>query len=65
MATCPDCGKQFPDDGLHLCAAGNRHTGTAPATKLEIRGPDPNDDADATGGLTFTRKESPIIPPPS
>ena len=37
MTTCPDCGKAFADNGLHLCAAGNWYTGDAPAMELEIR----------------------------
>jgi hypothetical protein len=62
--TCPDCGKQFADDVLHPCRAGNIWLGNAPAETLEVRAPVPNDTADATGGLTFTQGLHLPPPPP-
>jgi hypothetical protein len=60
--TCPNCGKEFADDG-YLCIIVNRYTGNVPAIKLEIRGPVQDDAADATSGLTFTRIKGITIDP--
>ena len=37
---CPNCGKTFADNMLHLCLAGTHRNMGSPATKLEIRGLD-------------------------
>ena len=52
MTTCSNCGKEFADNVLHLCLAGNIWPKNAvPAVRLEVRGQIPNDTASATGGL--------------
>ena len=33
--TCPDCGKEFADNGLHLCSTGLAWLGDADAIKFQ------------------------------